>query len=72
MEVLLRLLRGEDFGEVSREVQVPAPELERWRRVFLEGGVNGLKRRTDIRLKENWIEHARSLGSDDEVGRSLH
>jgi hypothetical protein len=27
-EVVLRLLRGEDLGEVSREVQVPPPELE--------------------------------------------
>ena len=46
MEVVLRLLRGEDLGELSREFQVPAPELENWRRVFLEGGVNGLKRRS--------------------------
>jgi hypothetical protein len=27
------------------EAQVPAHELERWRRIFLEGGANGLKRR---------------------------
>ena len=32
-EVVLRLLRGEDLVEVSREVQV---SLEEWRRVFLE------------------------------------
>ena len=44
-EVVLRLLRGEDLGEVSREVQVPASELEDWRRVFLDGGQQGLKRR---------------------------
>ena len=31
-EVVLRLLRGEDLGEVSREVQVTASELEEWRR----------------------------------------
>ena len=31
-EVVLRLLRGEDIGEVSREVRVAPPELERWRR----------------------------------------
>ena len=42
-EVVLRLLRGEDIGEVSREVRVAAPELERWRREFLEGGQQGLK-----------------------------
>ena len=28
-EVVLRLLRGEDIGEVSREVRVAPPELER-------------------------------------------
>ncbi len=44
-EVILRLLRGEDLGEVSRETQVPAHELEEWRRVFLENGTQGLKRR---------------------------
>ena len=44
-EVVLRLLRGEDVGKVSREIQMPAHELEEWRRVFLEGGSQGLKRR---------------------------
>ena len=44
-EIILRLLRGEDLGEVSRETQVPAHELEEWRRVFLDGGAQGLKRR---------------------------
>ena len=42
-EVVLRLLRGEDIGEVSREIRVAPPELERWRREFLEGGQQGLK-----------------------------
>ena len=32
-EVVLRLLRGEDIGEVSRGIRVPRPELERWRRM---------------------------------------
>ena len=40
-EVVMRLLRGEDIGEVSREVRVAPPE--RWRRVFLDGGQQGLK-----------------------------
>ncbi len=42
---MLRLLRGEDLGEVSRELQVSAVDLEEWRRVFLERGQQGLKRR---------------------------
>ena len=35
-EVVLRLLRGEDIREVSREVRVAPPELGRWRREFLD------------------------------------
>jgi hypothetical protein len=41
---VLRLLKGEELGPVSREIQVPVHELERWRRIFLEGGTNGFKR----------------------------
>jgi transposase len=44
-EIVLRLLRGEELGTVSREIQVPAHELEEWRRVFLASGESGLKRR---------------------------
>lgn len=44
-EVVLRLLRGEAVDAVSREVQVPAHELEAWRRTFLEAAADGLKRR---------------------------
>src|SRR5439155_5962905 len=40
-----RLLKGEELGAVSREIQVPVHELERWRRLFLEGAMNGFKRR---------------------------
>jgi len=43
-EVVLRLLRGEDLAEISREIQVPAHEIEDWRRVFMKSGSRGLKR----------------------------
>ena len=33
---MLRLLKGEAIDAVSRDTQVPAHELEMWRRVFLE------------------------------------
>jgi hypothetical protein len=35
---------------VAREIQVPVHEVEEWRRVFLESGQQGLKRRG-----LNWI-----------------
>ena len=45
-EVVLRLFRGESVDAVSREVQVPAHELETWRKDFLDAGMAGLKRRS--------------------------
>jgi hypothetical protein len=45
VDVVLRLLRGESVEAVSREVQVPAHELEAWRRTFLESAIDDLKRR---------------------------
>jgi uncharacterized ferritin-like protein (DUF455 family) len=44
-DVVLRLMRGESVEAVSREVQVPAHELEAWRRTFLESALEGLKLR---------------------------
>ena len=45
-EVVLRLLRGEAVDAVSREIQVPAHELEAWRRDFLDEALAKLKRRS--------------------------
>ncbi len=44
-EVVLRLLRGEAIDAVSREIEVPAHEVESWRRQFLDGGLHQLKRK---------------------------
>ena len=65
-EVVLRLLRGEDIGEVSREIRVPPPELERWRRRFLEGAQEGLKQRK--RAGRGADADAREAGGDDDAG----
>ena len=40
-EVVLRLLRGEAVDQVSRELQVPAHEIETRRRHFLDAGRRG-------------------------------
>src|SRR6185437_12342316 len=44
-EVVMRLLRGEAIEAVSREIEVPAHEVESWRRQFLDGGLQQLKRK---------------------------
>jgi predicted RNase H-like nuclease (RuvC/YqgF family) len=46
-EVVLRLLRGESLDALSRETSQPAATLSEWRDTFLEGGVSGLKRRSE-------------------------
>lgn len=61
-EIVLRLLRGEDLGEVSREIQVPAHELEAWRRVFLESGTQGMKRRSGDPLEKELTRTRAKLG----------
>ena len=45
-EIVLRLLRGEDLGVLSRETQQPAHVLEEWRRAFIEGGNAKLRSRS--------------------------
>jgi hypothetical protein len=61
-DVVLRLLRGEDLGELSREIQVPAHEIEEWRRVFIENGAAGLKRRGGDPLERELVRTRAKLG----------
>jgi transposase len=58
-ELVLRLLRGEALDAVSRESQVPAHELERWKRIFLEQGSRGLKTRSDPEERELTLARAK-------------
>jgi transposase len=58
-ELVLRLLRGEALDAVSRASQVPAPELESWKRVFLEFGVRGLKSRAEPEERELTLARAK-------------
>jgi transposase len=51
-ELVVRLLRGEPVDAVARDSQVPAHELEDWRRVFLDGGTQSLKTRVDPEERE--------------------
>ena len=53
MEVVLRVLRGEDLDSLSRELHVTAAAIAQWRDQFLAGGQAGLRRReTDERELE--------------------
>ena len=61
-EVVLRLLQGEDLGELSRQIQVPAPELEEWRRAFLDGAESGLKKRAGDPLERELVRTRAKLG----------
>jgi transposase-like protein len=61
-EVVLRLFRGEDLGEVSREIEVPASEIEKWRRAFMDGGEAGLKRRLSDPLDSELVRTRAKLG----------
>ncbi len=59
---MLRLLCGEDLVEVGREVRVAPPELEEWRRVFLETGQQGLKRRSRDPTQRELLRTRAKLG----------
>ena len=58
-ELVLRLLRGDPLDAVSRESQVPAHELESWKRLFLEQGTRGLKTRSDPEERELTLARAK-------------
>jgi len=58
-ELVLRLLRGDVLDAVSRESQVPAHELESWKRVFLEQGMRGLKSRGDAEERDLTLARAK-------------
>src|SRR5215470_13817043 len=58
-DLVLRLLRGEPLDAVSRESQVPAHELETWKRVFLEQGMRGLRIRGEPDERELTLARAK-------------
>src|SRR5437867_12444702 len=54
-----RWSRSEALDAVSRESQVPAHELESWKRVFLEQGARGLKTRSDPEERDLTLARAK-------------
>ncbi len=63
MELVLRVLRGESLDSVSRDSQVPAHELESWKRAFLDAGMRGLKRHLEPEDRELIRTRAKKSGS---------
>lgn len=61
-EVVLRLIKGEDLGMLSREIQVPAHEIEEWRRVFLDGATLSLRRRGGDPMEQDLRRTQAKLG----------
>ena len=61
-EIVLRLLKGEDLGELSREIQVPPFEIEQWREAFLSGAEAGLKKRGGDPLEREITRTRAKLG----------
>jgi transposase len=55
-DAVMRLLRGDDLDELSRELRVEAHRLAAWRDEFVAGGLEGLKARPlqpeDRRLRD--------------------
>src|SRR5213594_2023895 len=54
-----RWSRSEALDAVSRESQVPAHELESWKRVFLEQGTRGLRIRGEPEERELTLARAK-------------
>jgi len=58
-EVVVCLLRGEALDAVSRESQIPAHELESWKRVFRDIGTRGLRTRAEPEERELMLAQAK-------------
>jgi transposase len=62
MEIVLRLLRGEDLGQLSREIQVAPQVIEAWRQAALAGAEAGLKKCSGDRLETELQRTRAKLG----------
>jgi hypothetical protein len=58
-ELVVRLLRGEDLDAVSRESHVPAHELQRWQRIFMDQGKRRLRTKTEPEERELTLARAK-------------
>jgi hypothetical protein len=62
MEIVLRLLRGEDLGQLSRESRVAPQVIEEWRQAAPAGAEAGLKKRSGEGLETELQRTRAKLG----------
>jgi hypothetical protein len=62
MEVILRLMKGESIDLLSREVGVPASEIETWHQAVIKGAEAALKVRIDDPLQAELDLAKRRIG----------
>ena len=43
LEIVVRMFRGESLDILSREIDIPAERLTRWKEAFIKGGIENLK-----------------------------
>lgn len=73
-DAVVRLLRGEDLDEVSRELRVEAHRLAAWRDEFLLGGMEYLKARPASPEERRLKDAERKIGEltlENEVLRAV-
>jgi transposase-like protein len=63
IEVVLRLLRGEDIALLSRELRVPASRIAAWRETFLDAGQESMKKRPALERDRELSRLREKLGA---------
>ncbi len=43
LEIVVRMFRGESLDILSREIDIPAERLTKWKEAFIKGGIENLK-----------------------------
>ncbi len=70
MDVVLRVLRGDDLDVVSCEVGLPAAAVSVWQAQFMASSKAGLKSRAADGLDEG-LKRLKALVGDDDMARTM-
>ena len=61
-DIVIRLLKGENIEDISRELKISAGELSTWQRMFLEAGMESLKSRKKDPFQKKLDEAEKTIG----------